>query len=72
MKRSRGALGALALLMSCGAGLLAAGGDRDKKVRQDRKERARDGYWIYDDLEAGFTRARETGKPMLVVLRCIP
>lgn len=28
--------------------------------------------WIYDDLGAGYARARETGKPLLVVLRCVP
>jgi hypothetical protein len=28
--------------------------------------------WIYDDLDAGYAEARKTGKPMLVVLRCVP
>jgi len=30
------------------------------------------GFWIYDDIEAGFEKARETGKPLLVSFRCVP
>jgi hypothetical protein len=30
------------------------------------------GDWIYDDLPAGFAEAKKTGKPMLVVFRCVP
>lgn len=30
------------------------------------------GGWIYDDLDAGFAEAKRTGKPLLVVLRCVP
>jgi hypothetical protein len=29
-------------------------------------------HWIYDDLHKGFEQAKATGKPMLVVLRCVP
>jgi hypothetical protein len=29
-------------------------------------------HWIYDDIAAGFTEARETGKPLLVTFRCVP
>jgi hypothetical protein len=29
-------------------------------------------HWIYDDLGAGFARARATGKPLLVLFRCVP
>ncbi len=29
-------------------------------------------FWIYGDLQAGFARARETGKPLLVTYRCVP
>ena len=28
--------------------------------------------WIYDDLEAGFKQARQTGQPLMVVIRCPP
>ena len=39
---------------------------------QDRASLENDPRWIYDDFERGFTEARTTGKPLLVVLRCIP
>lgn len=28
--------------------------------------------WIYDDFDAGVAKAKETGKPMMVVIRCPP
>jgi hypothetical protein len=27
------------------------------------------GAWIYDDIGAGFAKAKETGRPLLVVFR---
>ena len=45
---------------------------RDQKVREDLEKVTTAGFWIYNDLETGFRTARETGKPLLVVLRCIP
>jgi serine protease Do len=45
---------------------------RDEMVRADRKKVTEDGFWIYNDLDEAFRQARETGKPILVVLRCIP
>lgn len=27
--------------------------------------------WIYNDLDEGFAQARKTGKPLLVVFRCV-
>ena len=29
-------------------------------------------HWIYDDWSLGLAQAKETGKPLLVVLRCVP
>jgi hypothetical protein len=29
-------------------------------------------HWIYDDWEAALAQARSSGKPLLVVLRCVP
>ena len=29
-------------------------------------------HWIYNDLAAGFAKARETGKPLLVTIGCVP
>ena len=31
-----------------------------------------DARWIYNDFERGFAEAKKTGKPLLVVLRCVP
>ncbi|MFM7835330.1 MAG: thioredoxin family protein, partial [Planctomycetaceae bacterium] len=45
---------------------------RDQKVREDRDKVTAAGFWIYNDLDTGFRTARQTGKPLLVVLRCIP
>jgi len=30
------------------------------------------GAWIYNDVKAGFAEAQATGKPLLVVFRCVP
>ena len=45
---------------------------REQKVREDREKIEAEGFWIYNDLERGFAEAKKTGKPLLVVLRCIP
>lgn len=36
------------------------------------RQQATEYGWIYDDFASGVTAAQETGKPMLVVLRCPP
>lgn len=46
--------------------------DREGAVRGDKARLEKDGRWNYNDVDGGFRRARETGKPVLVVLRCIP
>src|SRR5436189_1767388 len=61
------ALGLLALT----AGPLSAQ-DRDTKVRNDRQAFQSSKDWIYNDLEEGVRAAKASGKPMLVVFRCIP
>jgi serine protease Do len=50
----------------------AFGQTRDEKVRGDREAFDGDGQWIYNDLDAAFAEARKTGKPLLVVFRCVP
>jgi len=45
---------------------------REQKVREDRKRVEADGFWIYNDLPKAFAEAERTGKPILVVMRCIP
>jgi hypothetical protein len=45
---------------------------RDQLVREDRASFGALDTWIYNDVAKGFLAARETGKPLLVVFRCIP
>lgn len=45
---------------------------REQKVREDQQRVIEEGFWIYNDLPRAFKKATETGKPLLVVLRCIP
>ena len=45
---------------------------REEKVRNDRKTIENEGFWIYNDIPQGFRDAKASGKPLLVVLRCIP
>lgn len=45
---------------------------RDQKVRADREKVESEGFWIYNDMTKGLAEAKKSGKPMLVVLRCIP
>jgi serine protease Do len=30
------------------------------------------GDWIYNDIDKGFAESKKTGKPLLVVFRCVP
>jgi len=62
----------LAGLLFVGVTLLTAAEDRKERVLNDRKEVETSGNWIYNDLPKGFAEAARTGKPLLVVIRCIP
>lgn len=46
--------------------------DRAAAVRNDREMMESDPRWIYNDYERGFVEARRLGRPLLVVLRCVP
>ncbi|MDB6053780.1 MAG: serine endoprotease [Verrucomicrobiales bacterium] len=46
--------------------------DREGAVRNDRTAMENDKRWIYNDFQKGFAEAKRTGKPLLVVLRCVP
>jgi len=69
---------ALAISLAGGLPLVAEDGKnsvqqtRTEKVLGDREKVLSDGYWIYNGFEEGVQQAKETGKPLLVVLRCIP
>jgi thioredoxin-related protein len=62
-------LAACVLLLACGSVLAQ---DRDTKVRNDRQTFKDSAEWVYNDLAEGVRAARETGKPLMVVFRCIP
>lgn len=61
---------AVVLMLLSSAPLIAQ--TREEKVQRDREKVTAEGFWIYNDLPRGFAAAKETGKPLLVVLRCIP
>jgi hypothetical protein len=46
--------------------------DREGAVRQDRASLENDRRWIYNDFARGLAEAKKTGRPLLVVLRCVP
>ena len=51
---------------------ISTAADRDTMVRTDRTNVVAAGKWVYNDLARGIDEAKRTGKPMLVVVRCIP
>lgn len=66
------ALACIAMISIFGRAGVADAQTRDQKVRQDRIQLKKDKSWFYDDLDSGVEEARKTGKPLMVVLRCIP
>jgi serine protease Do len=51
---------------------LTAQDERTQRLIDDRENFASDADWYYDDVNRGFAEAQRTGKPLLVVLRCVP
>ena len=45
---------------------------REQKVRGDKAKVEAAGFWIYNDLPKAVAEAKSSGKPIVVVLRCIP
>jgi hypothetical protein len=52
--------------------LAAALAHADDKLREALKDTEPKGDWIYDDLDSAFAQAKKSGKPLMVVLRCVP
>jgi serine protease Do len=46
--------------------------DREGAVRNDKAAMEKDERWIYNDVASAFAEAKKTGKPVMVVLRCVP
>lgn len=51
--------------------LVFSAGDKEK-LRAALGDTAPVGVWFYDDLDAAYAEAGRTGKPLMVVLRCVP
>ena len=65
-------LAVLLSLLLLVAGALYAAEDRKTKVLNDRERFESEGFWLYNDLPKGIEESKKTGKPLLVVFRCIP
>jgi len=52
--------------------LSASAATREEAVRNDLKEVQATGLWLYNDLSKGIEQAEQTGKPLLIVFRCVP
>lgn len=61
-----------AMLVLATGTINASAQTREEQVRGDRKKVEAQGLWIYNDLPKAFAEAKRSGKPMMVVLRCIP
>jgi hypothetical protein len=62
------------LSLAAMVGWLAAetSGFGQSELRESLKDIPIAPHWIYDDLPAAVAEAKSTGKPLLVVLRCVP
>jgi hypothetical protein len=65
-------LSALFLLHSLHPAIPETVKDREGSVRDDRAAMQDSERWIYLDFDKGFAEAKRAGKPLLVVLRCVP
>jgi serine protease Do len=65
-------LGWLVCLAMLAVAVPSGAQDRATKVRSDRERVEADGFWIYNDFARGIAEAKKTGKPLLIVFRCIP
>jgi serine protease Do len=62
----------VAVLIAVSASPWAVAQDRETKVRSDRDRLKDSDLWVYNDFERGVAEAKESGKPLFVVFRCIP
>ena len=54
------------------AAAVSLANDREEKVRKDKTEFSGLDGWIYNDLPKARAAAKKSGKPLFVVIRCIP
>ena len=60
------------ILLLFALGTALTGQTRDEIVRSDKEKVEREGFWMYNDIPGAFEEAKRTGKPIVVVLRCLP
>lgn len=60
-------IGFMLLFLTC-----AAQAQDDLPLREQVKDIVPAAHWIYDDLPKAQAEAKQSGKPLLVVLRCVP
>ena len=58
-------------LFLTGAILASAGLQAQSDLRDALKDNV-GAHWVYDDFQQAKARAKETGKPLLVLFRCVP
>jgi hypothetical protein len=63
---------AAALFLLLGQPAASAQDEHETAVHDDRADFGSGGQWIYNDLRRGLRLARKSGKPLLVVIRCVP
>ncbi len=54
------------------AGNITQAADRRTQVLDDRTEVGAMEEWIYNDLPKATAEAEQSGKPLLMVIRCVP
>ncbi len=59
------------LILALGA-TASAQNKRETVVRADKRLLESDATWIYNDFAQGVASAKVTGKPLLVLIRCLP
>jgi serine protease Do len=64
--------GGLAILALLAAATLVHAQDNKEAIKKPLNDVDLVGNWIYDDLPAAYAEAKKTGKPLLVVFRCVP
>ena len=69
MKSGAMAYGAIAVLCLTAAASRTVQDPRKEALRKKLGDDDVVGDWIYDDVPAGFARAKKTGKPLLFVFR---
>jgi len=64
--------GAVLLLVGLAAAGWAVQDVSKEQIRTGLKDTELQGAWIYDDLPAGIAEASKSGKPLMIVFRCVP